>query len=219
MITRRRMIAATGGLATWAAATGRATAQEQQQRTGTMQITRNGSQPSRRGPAECFTGAARLDSVFQAVAMALVVAIVLAVTGPTDAAGQTPAQDSTKRQVTNTMIRITVDGKAIDATLADNETARDFASLLPLTLTMSDLFGREKTAQLPRVISTAGPRSHSYEVGDVILWSPRPSVAIFYHQDGQSIPPPGSILIAKADAGVEALNVPGAVRVTIERLD
>jgi quercetin dioxygenase-like cupin family protein len=66
MITRRRMLAATGGLATWAAATAGVAAQEQQQRTGTMQITRNGSQPSRRGPAEYFTGAARLDSVFQA---------------------------------------------------------------------------------------------------------------------------------------------------------
>jgi hypothetical protein len=153
------------------------------------------------------------------VAMALLGTVALAVAGPTVAAGQTLAQGSTKHQVNNTMIRMTVDGKAIDATLADNETARDFASLLPLTLTMSDLFGREKTAQLPRVISTAGPRSHTYDVGDVILWSPRPSVAIFYRHDGQKIPSPGSILIAKADAGVEALNVPGAVRVTIERLD
>jgi hypothetical protein len=103
--------------------------------------------------------------------------------------------------------------------LADNETAKDFASLLPLTLTMSDLFGREKTAQLPRAISTAGPRSSTYQVGDVILWSPRPSVAIFYRHDGQTIPSPGSILIARADAGVEALNVTGSVRVTIERLE
>jgi hypothetical protein len=123
------------------------------------------------------------------------------------------------QQANNMKIRLAVDGKAIDATLADNETARDFASLLPLTLTMSDLFGREKTAQLPRVISTAGPRSHTYEVGDVILWSPRPSVAIFYRHDGQTIPEPGSILIAKADAGVETLDVPGTVGVTITRLD
>jgi hypothetical protein len=153
------------------------------------------------------------------VATALVGAIALAVMGSIDAAGQAPAQGSAKQQVNTMRIRIAVDGKAIDATLADNETARDFASLLPLTLAMSDLFGREKTAQLQRAISTAGPRSHTYEVGDVILWSPRSSVAIFYRHDGQTIPSPGSILIAKADAGVEALNVPGTVAVTIERLD
>ncbi len=37
-------------------------------------------------------------------------------------------------------IRIEVYGRTINATLADNEAARDFASLLPLTLTMNDLF-------------------------------------------------------------------------------
>lgn len=116
-------------------------------------------------------------------------------------------------------IRISANGRVISAALADNETAEDFASLLPLTLTMRDLFGREKHARLPRAISTAGPRSYTYEVGDVILWSPGPDVAIFYHHDGQTIPSPGSILIAKADAAVEALNVPGSVSVTIERVE
>ncbi|MGV6475937.1 cyclophilin-like fold protein [Azotobacter vinelandii] len=117
-------------------------------------------------------------------------------------------------------IRITVGSAVINATLADNETAKDFASLLPLDLTMSDHLEREKTALLPRAISTAGPRSNTYKVGDVILWSPRPSVAIFYRHDGQTIPAPGSILIAKADAAaVQALAVPGVVRVSIERLD
>ena len=31
-----------------------------------MQITRNGSQPSRKGPAEYFTGTVRIDPLFQA---------------------------------------------------------------------------------------------------------------------------------------------------------
>ena len=69
MITRRRMLAATGGLAALAAA-GAAAAQAPavttQGRNGTMQITRNGSQPSRKGPAEYFTGAVRIDPLFQA---------------------------------------------------------------------------------------------------------------------------------------------------------
>jgi hypothetical protein len=40
--------------------------------------------------------------------------------------------------------------------LADSEAARDFASLLPLTLSMNDLFRREKFATLPRAISEQG---------------------------------------------------------------
>jgi quercetin dioxygenase-like cupin family protein len=68
MITRRRMLAATGGLVGLAA--GAAAAQTPTVttpgRNGTMQITRGGSQPSRKGPAEYFTGAVRVDPLFQA---------------------------------------------------------------------------------------------------------------------------------------------------------
>jgi hypothetical protein len=117
----------------------------------------------------------------------------------------------------NTMkIRITVNSKIITATLIDGETTRDFISLLPLTLTMNDLFGREKFGHLPRAISEGGERTRTYEVGDVIYWSPGPDVAMFYRHDGQSIPSPGIIVMGKIDSGVEALNVPASVKVTIE---
>ena len=122
----------------------------------------------------------------------------------------------------NTMkIRLTLDNsKAITATLIDSETTRDFVSLLPLTLTMNDLFGREKFARLPRAISTEAKRTHTYEVGSVAYWSPGPDLAIFYRRDGQKIPAPGIIVIGKLDsAAVEALNVPGSVRVAFERLE
>jgi quercetin dioxygenase-like cupin family protein len=70
MITRRRMLAASGGLAALAAA-GPAGAQEKltpplRRRKGTMEITRNGSQPSGKGSADWFTGAVRVDPLFQA---------------------------------------------------------------------------------------------------------------------------------------------------------
>jgi len=121
----------------------------------------------------------------------------------------------------NTMkIRLTLDNsKAITATLIDSETTRDFVSLLPLTLTMNDLFGREKFAPLPRTISAEAKRTHTYEVGNVAYWSPGPDVAIFYRHDGQKIPAPGIIVIGKIDSAVEALNVPGSVRVAFERLE
>lgn len=119
-------------------------------------------------------------------------------------------------QASTMKIRLKVDDKVLTATLIESETTRDFLSLLPLTLSMDDLFGREKFAHLPRPLSERGERRRTYEVGDVIYWSPGPDVAIFYRHDGQSIPPPGIIVIGKIDSGVEALNVPGSVRVTIE---
>ena len=113
-------------------------------------------------------------------------------------------------------IRIKVADKVMSATVANNETARDFVSVLPLNLSMNDLFGREKYGDLPKALSEKGPRKNRYEVGDIAYWSPAHQFAVYYRQDGQSIPSPGIIPIAKIDASTEAFNVPGSVKVTIE---
>jgi quercetin dioxygenase-like cupin family protein len=66
MITRRRVLAASGGLAALAAA-GQAPAKSRRtQGMPTMEIKRNGSQPSGKGPADYFTGVVRVDPLFQA---------------------------------------------------------------------------------------------------------------------------------------------------------
>jgi hypothetical protein len=111
-----------------------------------------------------------------------------------------------------TRVRITAAGKSIVATLANSEAARDFASLLPLRLTMNDLFRREKFAPLPRAISEAGKRTNDYAVGTIGYWPPGPDVAIFYRQDGERIPNPGLIVLGMVKTGIEALDVPGELR-------
>ena len=116
-------------------------------------------------------------------------------------------------------IRLTVKERVLTATLLDSETTREFVSLLPLTLAMNDLFGREKFAHLPRAISERGKRTRTYETGQVVYWSPGPDVAIYYKQGAEAIPDPGIIVIGTIDAGVETLNVPGSIKVKIELLD
>jgi 4-carboxymuconolactone decarboxylase len=125
---------------------------------------------------------------------------------------------SSRQSVKADRIRISlkVGDKVLTATLINSKTTQDFLSLLPLTLTMNDLFRREKFAHLPKAISTEGKGSHTYEVGEVAYWPPGPDIAIFYHQDRQIIPEPGIIVIGKIHSGVEALNVPGSVKVTVE---
>ena len=91
-------------------------------------------------------------------------------------------------------IKLTIDNKILTATLADNATARDFASLLPLTLTINDLFRREKFGHLPRAISDKGKRTHTYQIGDLAYWSPSHDVAVYYREDGEKIPEPGIIV-------------------------
>jgi hypothetical protein len=124
--------------------------------------------------------------------------------------------NSSRQTVSATRVRITVGDKSIEATLADSEAARDFASLLPLRLPMNDLFRREKFAHLPRAISEEGKRTHDYAVGTIGYWPPGPDAAIFYRQDGERIPDPGLIVLGKVKTGIEALNVRGAIRATIE---
>src|SRR5687767_15747000 len=72
MITRRRILAATGGFAALAAAAPAAagapalTVPPTTRRNATMDIRRSGSQPSGKGPAEYFTGTVRIDPLFKA---------------------------------------------------------------------------------------------------------------------------------------------------------
>ena len=132
--------------------------------------------------------------------------------------GSLVAVDASKagERTTHMKIRISIADKVVTATVADNATARDFVSVLPLKVSMKDLFGREKYANLPKALSENGPRTTSYEVGDIAYWSPAHDVAIYYKQGGESIPSPGIIPIAKIDAGAEAFNVPGSLKVMIE---
>lgn len=113
-------------------------------------------------------------------------------------------------------IRLTFDGKAIDATLLDNATARDLLSLPPMTLTLEDYASTEKIGYPPRKLSTAGaPAGVDPSVGDIAYYAPWGNLAIFYKDFGYSR---GLIGLGRIDSGIEALNVPGSLKVTIERV-
>jgi hypothetical protein len=129
--------------------------------------------------------------------------------------GQDPEPPSAQRSH-SMQLNLNIGGKVLTATLVDNATARDFVSVLPLSVSMNDLFGREKYGDLPKALSENGPKKSRYEVGDIAYWSPDNQFAVYYHQDGKSIPSPGIIPIARIDNGVEAFDVPDSVKVTIE---
>ena len=96
----------------------------------------------------------------------------------------------------------------------DNPTARDFISLLPLTLTLEDYAKTEKISDLPRTLTKErAPSGSDPSVGDITYYSPWGNLAIFYKDPGYAA---GLIILGEIDSGVEALNVPGSVRVKIE---
>ena len=63
--------------------------------------------------------------------------------------GQDPEPPSAQRSH-SMKLNLNIGGKIVAATLADNATARDFVSVLPLSVSMNDLFGREKYGDLPK---------------------------------------------------------------------
>jgi hypothetical protein len=91
------------------------------------------------------------------VFLILTLAVAACARSQTSDAGPPPtAQQSSNQQVATMKIRITIEGTPVTATLEDNATARDFASLLPLKLTLKDYASTEKISDLPRRLSTEG---------------------------------------------------------------
>lgn len=111
-------------------------------------------------------------------------------------------------------IRFKVGDTVLTATLIDSATTMDFISLLPLTLTLKDYAGTEKVSDLPRRISIEGaPSGSDPSVGDITYYAPWGNLAIFYKDFGYSS---GLVILGKIDSGIEAFNVPGSLKVTIE---
>jgi hypothetical protein len=113
-------------------------------------------------------------------------------------------------------IHIAIGSASMAATMEDDPTARDFVSLLPLTVTLRDFSPAEKVSgALPKRLSEEGaPVADAGAVGDIAYYAPWGNIA-FYRGRGPEAS--GVIKIAKITSGIEALNLPGQVRVTISR--
>jgi hypothetical protein len=113
-------------------------------------------------------------------------------------------------------IRFMMDGKELaTATLADIAIARDFASLLPLTLDLQDYASTEKIAYLPRKLSTAGsPAGYDPSVGDIAYYAPWGNLAIFYKDAPYAR---GLLLLGRVDTSIETLRAARQPKVTIQR--
>jgi hypothetical protein len=114
-------------------------------------------------------------------------------------------------------IRLTLDDAVLTATLDENDTAREFAAMLPLSLRLDDYESTEKVSDLPRRLDTKGaPQGTDPDVGDIAYYAPWGNLAVYYRDFGYST---GLVKLGSIDAGVEALQRPGPMQVTIERCD
>jgi hypothetical protein len=114
-------------------------------------------------------------------------------------------------------ILMDVEGSSLTATLDDSATCRHFASLLPLTLTLTDYAATEKISDLPERLTTEGaPPGSDPSVGDIAYYAPWGNLAVFYRDFGYS---QGLIKLGVIDAGIEALEGAGPLKVDIRLIE
>jgi hypothetical protein len=129
----------------------------------------------------------RTDTVLRTILSAAMTATLLTVAGcATGDAGSTRSpgtpsgtrtQQHDQQQDAVMKIPLTVDDTTVEAILDDTTTSREFAALLPITLT--DYAGTEKLSDLPRRLSTAeAPAGTDASVGDIAYYAPQGHVMI-----------------------------------------
>lgn len=152
----------------------------------------------------------------RAPALLAVVALAAACAGrASDASAQEQGRSERMREEP-VKIRIVAADRTFTAVLEDSGTAKDFAALLPVELTLSDYNRTEKIADLPRRLSIEGaPDGISPIVGDIAYYAPWGNLAIFYRDFGYSR---GLVRLGRLEGGVDVLASITGAPVRIERI-
>lgn len=114
------------------------------------------------------------------------------------------------------VIKFVVGEKSVTATMYDNEAARDFISLLPIQITLTDYANIEKVSDLPKRLNTSGaPVGYKPSVGEITYYSPWGNLAIFHKGFNYA---GGLVPLGKIEKGIEILKRPGPIEVRIEHI-
>jgi hypothetical protein len=111
----------------------------------------------------------------QASIASVVLTLVLASTSVLPPARQVSERDTSM----DTKITIRIGSKSFLATLSDNATAAAFKKLLPLSLTMTELNGNEKFAQLSVSAPTQASTPPAIHTGDLMMYG-SDTLVLFY---------------------------------------
>ncbi len=79
----------------------------------------------------------------------------------------------------NMKMIITIGDKKFTATLDDCSAAKEFASLLPLSLVMNEHNGNEKFANLSKSITGKASMPRKIEAGEIMIWG-NSTIVLFY---------------------------------------
>ncbi|MFN7093586.1 MAG: cyclophilin-like fold protein [Allorhizobium sp.] len=115
----------------------------------------------------------------------------------------------------NTEILITTGEGQLRARLADNNTAKALARMLPLRVEMRDHLRQEKTGELPSPLPD-GERQTEFAAGTLGLWEDRDFV--IYYDEGR-VPAPGIVILGQVSGDLSQFDNPDGVTVSLARAD
>lgn len=144
-------------------------------------------------------------------------------TGPGSSSATSPTAPESTASETGTaqlpVVRFTSGQTSIDVTITpDNPTAKDFLSMLPLTVPVEEFAGREKLADLPRELATGGSPGSDPVDGDLIYFKPWGNLGFYYNTAGIGYSEQ-TIHLGTYDATAEELKLLEGSDITISRLD
>lgn len=87
--------------------------------------------------------------------------------------------DTSSTEKTDKIITVKIGNKSFKAQLYDNESARAFADMLPLTLDMNELHGNEKYFNLESSLPTESTNVGKINSGDIMLYGNN-CIVLFY---------------------------------------
>lgn len=114
-----------------------------------------------------------------------------------------------------------IDQEVVTVSLANTPPARQFAAMLPLDLDLRDPMGQAKSGTLPGPLDIAGADTVTDPaVGEMYYWPDSATIAIFYDDLGQSVPPPGMVRLGTVAGDVETIGDAGnRMRVRMDLAD
>lgn len=113
-------------------------------------------------------------------------------------------------------MKITVGNTMLIADMYDNSTSNAIKEMLPMSLSMMDLYGREMCYRFPNALPTDNEVSTGYELGELAYWSPRHSFVILYKQNGERF---SRQVLGKIRSGYEIFDGIGDTTITFELLE
>jgi hypothetical protein len=107
---------------------------------------------------------------------------------------------------------ITVGDQRLVAAFADSATSDALLVQLPLTLEMLDLYGHELVHRFEEPLPTSSLVTATPQRGDIVYWSPRNALAIFYGDGDQ--PFSDLQMLGRIESGLDHIDQPGDITAT-----